>query len=180
MIIAVREDEFPVDLLVAMRQLATFSLETKYVLNSQDENFEETCAAIEELLARATEFPPSSAALLGGAWPLPRREAPALCRPAAVRRTRQALSIEEAYRQVRRTGFVYGTPEELRSQLADIVDYLGTKDPIELGAGLLLEQAGYERTQVQLQLDLSGRATGGALKVRSVNRAEEGAENETF
>lgn len=65
------------------------------------------------------------------------------------------MSVEEAYRQVRRNGCVYGTPEELKAQLADIADYLGTKDPIELGAALLLEQAGYERTQVQLQLDLA-------------------------
>jgi len=62
------------------------------------------------------------------------------------------VSIEEAYRQVRRTGCVYGSPEEVKAQLADIAAYLGTKDPIELGAALLLEQAGYERTQVQLQL----------------------------
>lgn len=65
------------------------------------------------------------------------------------------MSIEEAYRQVRRTGCVYGSPEEVKAQLADIAAYLGTKDPIELGAALLLEQAGYERTQVQLQLDLA-------------------------
>jgi len=66
------------------------------------------------------------------------------------------VSIEDAYREVRRTGCVYGTPEELKAQLADIADYLDTKDPIELGAALLLEQAGYERAQVQLQLDLAG------------------------
>jgi hypothetical protein len=71
------------------------------------------------------------------------------------------LSIEEAYRQVRRTGCVYGTPEELKAQLADIADYLGTTDPIELGAALLLEQSGYERTQVQLQLDLGGEPVPG-------------------
>lgn len=64
------------------------------------------------------------------------------------------MSIEEAYRQVRRTGCVYGSPHELKAQLADIAAYLGTGDPIELGAALLLEQAGYERTQVQLELDL--------------------------
>lgn len=62
------------------------------------------------------------------------------------------MSVEEAYRQVRRTGFAYGSTEEVKAQLADIAEYLGTKDPIELGAALLLEQAGYERTQLQLQL----------------------------
>lgn len=71
------------------------------------------------------------------------------------------MSIEEAYRQVRRTGCVYGRPEELKAQLADIAVYLGTTDPIELGAALLLEQAGYERTQVQLQLDLAEETVGG-------------------
>jgi hypothetical protein len=62
------------------------------------------------------------------------------------------VSIEEAYRRVRATGCVYGSPEELKAQLADIAAYLGTKDPIELGAALLLEQAGYEPTQLQLAL----------------------------
>ena len=50
-----------------------------------------------------------------------------------------------------------------KAQLADIAAYLGTTEPIELGAALLLEQAGYERTQVQLALDLgeeSGIGTG--------------------
>ncbi len=72
------------------------------------------------------------------------------------------MSIEEAYRQVRRTGCIYGTPEKLKAQLADIAEYLGTKDPIELGAALLLEQAGYERTQMQLQLDFAEEAAKGA------------------
>lgn len=72
------------------------------------------------------------------------------------------MSIEEAYRQVRRTGCVHGSPEEVKAQLADIAAYLGTKDPIELGAALLLEQAGYERTQVQLRLDLAEEVAEGA------------------
>jgi hypothetical protein len=66
------------------------------------------------------------------------------------------VSVEEAYREVRRTGCVHGTPEEVKAQLAEIADYLGTLDPIELGAALLLEQAGYERTRVQLRLPLGG------------------------
>ncbi|HEU5105887.1 MAG TPA: hypothetical protein VFU11_08595 [Solirubrobacterales bacterium] len=71
------------------------------------------------------------------------------------------MSIGEAYRRVRRTGCVYGTPEELKAQLTDIAAYLGTEDPTELGAALLLERAGYERAQVQLQLDLKGAAAAG-------------------
>jgi hypothetical protein len=63
------------------------------------------------------------------------------------------VSIEEAYRQVRKTGCVYGTEREVKAQLADIAAYLGTKDPTELGAALMLEQAGYERSQLQLSLD---------------------------
>ena len=63
------------------------------------------------------------------------------------------MSIEEAYRRVVKTGFAYGSAEEVKAQLADIAAYLGTKDPIELGAALLLEQAGYERAHVQLSLD---------------------------
>lgn len=72
------------------------------------------------------------------------------------------MSVEEAYRQVRRTGCVYGSPEDFKAQLADIAAYLGTKDPIELGAALLLKQAGYERTQVQLQFELAGVPAEGA------------------
>jgi hypothetical protein len=72
------------------------------------------------------------------------------------------VSIEEAYRQVRRTGCVYGSLEAVKAQLADIAAYLGTKDPIELGAALLLEQASYERTLVQLQLHLAEEGVEGA------------------
>jgi len=71
------------------------------------------------------------------------------------------VSVEEAYRRVRKTGCVYGTPEELKAQLTDIAAYLGTKDPLELGAALLLEQAGFERSQ--LQLDLFGPVDASAL-----------------
>lgn len=63
------------------------------------------------------------------------------------------MSIDEAYRQIRKTGCVYGSPEEVKAQLADIAKYLGTTDPIELGAALLLEQAGCERSQLQMDLD---------------------------
>jgi len=73
------------------------------------------------------------------------------------------VSIEEAYRQVRRTGCVYGSPAEVKAQLADIAAYLGTTEPIELGAALLLEQQGCERTQVQLRLDLASEDAERAL-----------------
>jgi hypothetical protein len=70
------------------------------------------------------------------------------------------MSVAEAYRLVRRTGCVYGSPEEVKARLADIAAYLGTKDPIELGAALLLEQAGYERSQLQLDLACAGQLPG--------------------
>jgi hypothetical protein len=65
-IVAVREVKLPIELPMAMRQLATLSFETKYVLNSEDGSFEETRAAIEELLARATSLLPSFDALRRG------------------------------------------------------------------------------------------------------------------
>lgn len=65
-IVAVREEELPSHLPVALRQLASYSFETKYVLNSEHESFEEACAAIEELLNRANELLPSFAALRRG------------------------------------------------------------------------------------------------------------------
>ena len=82
------------------------------------------------------------------------------------------MSIDEAYRRVRRTGCVYGSPEEVKTQLADIAAYLGAKDPIELGAALLLEQAGYERTQVQLQLEFAeGAPVPGEQSRREAHRS---------
>ncbi len=65
-IVAVREEELPIGLPVAMRQLATLSFETKYVFNPEDGGFEEACAAIEELLARASALLPSFEALRQG------------------------------------------------------------------------------------------------------------------
>lgn len=62
------------------------------------------------------------------------------------------MSVAEAYSRVRHTCNVHGTEKEVRAQLKDIARYLGTTDPIELGAALLLEQAGYERAHVQLSL----------------------------
>lgn len=66
LIVAVREEKVPIELPVAMRQLATLSFETKYVFDHSDGSFGEACAAIEELLARATDLLPSFAALQRG------------------------------------------------------------------------------------------------------------------
>jgi len=62
-IVAVREEQLTFELPVALRQLATYSFETKYVVNFDDESFSEACAAIEELLARASSLLPSFEAL---------------------------------------------------------------------------------------------------------------------
>ena len=62
--------------------------------------------------------------------------------------------VHEAYRRVKKTGCVYGSQDEVMAWLHSISEYLGTKDPIELGAALLLEQAGFKRTTVQLRLEL--------------------------
>lgn len=65
-IVAVREGELPRNLSVPMRQLATYSFETKSVVDGQDGSFDEACEAIEELLRRAGELLPSFAALRAG------------------------------------------------------------------------------------------------------------------
>jgi hypothetical protein len=65
-IVAVREEDLPRDLPVPLRQLATCSLEVKYVFDHRDGSFEEACAAIEELLARASALLPSFDALRRG------------------------------------------------------------------------------------------------------------------
>lgn len=65
-IVAVRDEQPPFELPVALRQLATYSFETKYVVNFEDESFGEACAAIEELLARASALLPSFEALRRG------------------------------------------------------------------------------------------------------------------
>ena len=58
-IVAVREVELPSHLRVALRQLATYSFEVKYVLDYRDHSFEEACAAIEALLEYASALVPS-------------------------------------------------------------------------------------------------------------------------
>lgn len=66
-IVALR-DERPrhLELPVSLRQLATYSLETRHVIDERDGSFEEACAAIEELLRLAGELMPSFEALRWG------------------------------------------------------------------------------------------------------------------
>lgn len=59
-----------------------------------------------------------------------------------------AGGIHEAYTLLRRKGVAMGGPDVALARLADIRRYLGTTDPIELGAALLLELAGCERGQL--------------------------------
>lgn len=65
-IVAVREGELPRERSLPMRQLATYSIETKYVIEARDGGFNELCAGIEELLARAGALLPSLEALRVG------------------------------------------------------------------------------------------------------------------
>lgn len=64
------------------------------------------------------------------------------------------MSIEQAAKMLSRRGVWRESAQALRAQLADISEYLGTKDPIELGAAYLLEINGYERGREQLSLEL--------------------------
>jgi hypothetical protein len=50
----------------------------------------------------------------------------------------------------RRGGLNGGTPEEERAHLAEIAAYIGEQDPLMIGAAWLLEQEGYERSQLCL------------------------------
>jgi hypothetical protein len=45
-----------------------------------------------------------------------------------------------------------GTPEEQRALLTEVADYIGDRDPTMIGAAWLLEQEGYERSQLTLSL----------------------------
>lgn len=42
------------------------------------------------------------------------------------------------------------TPEQQCALLAEIATYIGETDPLMIGAAWLLEQSGYERTQLSL------------------------------
>jgi hypothetical protein len=46
-----------------------------------------------------------------------------------------------------------GMGEEAIDRLQNIACHLDTTDPMEIGAGALLETSGYERSQVQLSLE---------------------------
>ena len=74
-------------------------------------------------------------------------------------------AIEDARRGLIRAGFGaplraaavaawggLGAPEEQRALLAEIADYIGERDPIMVGAAWLLEQEGYERSQLTLPI----------------------------
>lgn len=63
LIVAVREVDLPRSLPVPLRQLATYSFETKYVIDYRDGSFEEVCRAIDELLTKANSLLPSFYAL---------------------------------------------------------------------------------------------------------------------
>ena len=65
LIAAVRERE-PVDPALPLRQLASFCFEAREVACHGDERFEECCAGIETVLARAGALLPSLAALQAG------------------------------------------------------------------------------------------------------------------
>lgn len=72
LIVTVREEEPPA-LPVALRQLATSSVEARYFAGLYDETFEGCCASIEALLRYANELLPSFAALQRGERRLRRR-----------------------------------------------------------------------------------------------------------
>lgn len=63
-----------------------------------------------------------------------------------------AGGVHEAYRRLLFTCMVYSSPEEAIAQLKSIRDYLGTTDPMLLGAAFLLEQEGYARAHEALRL----------------------------
>jgi hypothetical protein len=50
----------------------------------------------------------------------------------------------------RRGGLHGATPDEECAHLAEIADYIGERDPLMIGAAWLLEQCGYERSQLSL------------------------------
>lgn len=62
-------------------------------------------------------------------------------------------AVREAHRRLAATGMAPYPLEEGLATLAEIAEYLGSEDPIEIGAGYLLELEGYERTREQLRLE---------------------------
>jgi hypothetical protein len=64
LLICVRERVHPA--YVPLRQIATYSIETKHLASHEDASFKECCAAIEEVLRHATELLPSLRTLQAG------------------------------------------------------------------------------------------------------------------
>jgi hypothetical protein len=64
LVISVRDNNQSAD--VPLRQIATYSIETKYLASHQDCSFPECCAAIEEVLRHATKLLPSVRTLQAG------------------------------------------------------------------------------------------------------------------
>jgi hypothetical protein len=76
-------------------------------------------------------------------------------------------AIEQARRGLIRAGFgadlsaaaaepgqLFGSgPERQRALLAEIADYIGERDPMMIGTAWLLEQAGYERSQLTIPFE---------------------------
>ena len=73
LIVAVREVDLPRDLPFSLRQLATNSIETKYIIDHRDGSFDELCAALDELLSKASALLPSFEAMRRGEQKLARR-----------------------------------------------------------------------------------------------------------
>jgi hypothetical protein len=65
------------------------------------------------------------------------------------------VSVYDAYRGLASNGVMVYPKEEALARLRSIAEYLGTTDPIELGAAYLLELAGCERGREQLALALA-------------------------
>ncbi len=60
----------------------------------------------------------------------------------------------KAQSQLLRSGLCpVGMGDEAIDRLQDISRHLDTTDPMEIGAGALLETSGYERSQAQLSLE---------------------------
>ncbi len=69
-------------------------------------------------------------------------------------------AVVEAHRRLRPTGMAPYPLREGLATLADVADYLATEDPVEIGAGYLLELEGFERTREQLVLGAAVPPTG--------------------
>jgi hypothetical protein len=66
-------------------------------------------------------------------------------------------AVREAHRRLAKTGIAPYPLAEGLAALAEIAEHLGTDDPLEIGAGYLLELEGCERSRQQLRLDLGAQ-----------------------